>query len=77
MKITVRLFAGLQESLPGRVHKAELEVPAGASVAEVAAQLRLDQSKAKLVMVNGRQADLATRLAPGDLLAVFPPIGGG
>ena len=79
MKITIRLFAGLEKKLAqgqdGR--QAALEVREGALIADVLDQLGIPATAAKLTLVNGRQSSLQTPLAEGDLLAVFPPVGGG
>lgn len=79
MKITIRLFAGLEKHLvqgqDGR--QATLKVREGAAVADVLDQLGIPAQAAKLTLINGRQSSLRTPLAEGDLLAVFPPVGGG
>lgn len=79
MKITIRLFAGLEKHLPqgqdGR--QADLEVREGAVIADVLDQLDIPATAAKLTLINGRQSSIQTPLDKGDLLAVFPPVGGG
>lgn len=80
MKITVRLFATFTPHLPaGAVRNtAGVEVPDGATVAEVMGVLGLDERAPKLTFVNNRREKDASRaLRDGDDLAVFPPIGGG
>jgi len=66
MKVEVRLFATLQPYLP-----------AGATVRDVVESLKIPGELACLIVVNGRDADPDQVLAPGDELAMFPPLAGG
>jgi len=79
VKIQLKLFAGLRVKLPPSAerHLAELDVPVGATVLDVLRRLEVPPEQGKLILINGRHAELNSRLAPGDLLAVFPPVGGG
>jgi len=79
VKIQLKLFAGLRARLPGSAerHLAELEIEAGATVLDVLRRLEVPPEQGKLILINGRHGELNSRLAPGDLLAVFPPVGGG
>ncbi|HAI21323.1 MAG TPA: molybdopterin synthase sulfur carrier subunit [Clostridiales bacterium UBA8153] len=74
MRITVKLFALLRE---GRGKQVELELEAGASVGSALHRLGIQQSAASMLLVNGRTAGFDTALADGDVVAVFPPVGGG
>lgn len=82
MTVKVRLFAMLRERA-GR-EWVELELGEGATVADALAQLRDEDSLGDLVerlpvrmAVNRAYADEATALAPGDELALVPPVSGG
>lgn len=79
MKITVKLFAGLEVNLPEGVsgRQAELDYPAGTKVGQVLDDLKISGDKAKLVLVNGRHAPFDRVLQENDKLVVFPPVGGG
>ena len=79
MKVEVRLFATLQSYLPAgaRGDGVSLELPPGATVADVMASLKIPRDVACLMVVNGRDADPEQVLAPGDELAMFPPLAGG
>lgn len=79
MRITIKLFAGLQKYLPpGRKgSSATLELKSGATVADVVAQLGLPLEQAKLKLVNSTHAQPDAVLHHGDTLAIFPPVGGG
>ncbi len=81
MKLTVRLFAMLRERA-GR-DSVEIELPAGATVADAILALReqpgldqLDRLPVRLA-VNREYADPGQRVAPGDELAAIPPVSGG
>lgn len=84
MKITLRLYATLQDYLPRDTHRgneASLDLPEGATVPEALDSLAVPLREAHIVMVNGRhvvRARVAKRtLHEGDELAVWPAIGGG
>ena len=84
MRITLKLFATLEKYLPAarKAHnEAEVEVPDGASVADVLRQFGVPREEVHLVLVDGRfvQADALgkVRLEDGQALAVWPPVAGG
>ena len=76
MQITVRLFAQLRE----RAGSSELsiELPEGARVQDAIDELGDLTGDLPVVMaVNREYADGDSRLAPGDELALIPPVSGG
>ncbi len=76
MRVTVRLFAGLRER--AGISARELDLPAGATVADVWPRLDLDEEPAGLLYaVNQRYADRGTELTDGDEVALIPPVSGG
>jgi molybdopterin synthase catalytic subunit len=82
MTITVRLFAILRERA-GR-DSIEIELPEGATVDDAFARLAAAPGLGELVermplrmAVNREYASAGTAIAPGDELAVIPPISGG
>jgi molybdopterin synthase catalytic subunit len=76
MTVRVRLFAILRERA-GR-DEVELELPEGASVADALAAVDHLAGGLSLVMaVNREYARPDQRLAPGDELALIPPVSGG
>ncbi len=84
MRITFKLFASLTQHLPPEHRQGNamaLEVPAGATIAQVIEPFALPMKLVHLVLVNGRfvpPEERATRpLAEGDVLAIWPPIAGG
>jgi molybdopterin synthase catalytic subunit len=54
-----------------------LDLPAGATVRDVLKFLKVPGELACLTVVNGHDADPEQVLAPGDELAMFPPLAGG
>jgi len=84
MIVTVKLFATLVNHLPAearRAGKAELEIPPGTSVLGLIERLGLPLELCTLVLVDGlylAPGELAGRvLAEGEVLAIWPPVGGG
>ena len=84
MRITFKLYANLTEYLPHehrRGNRMDLEVPAGASIAQVIEPFHLPMHQVKLVLVNGHfvpaEAYATRALVDGDVLAIWPPIAGG
>ena len=77
----VRLFGQAREAVGGEI--IELLLPAAATAGDALAALAeahpavaglLPRSR---VAVNLEYVDAATRLAPGDEIAILPPVGGG
>ena len=84
MKITFKLFAALTDYLPVQAkytNVVELEVAPGASISQIIEPFGLPQKRVHLVLVNGTYVEPAQRLTrtlvDGDVLAIWPPIGGG
>ena len=79
MEIEVKLFATLQKYLPGGsgAHSCRLEMGEEAQVKDVFVRLDLPAEMPKIVLLNGLRCDLESRLKEGDVLSIFPPVGGG
>ena len=80
----MRLFAGLREKIPDAARgRASVELADGASLWDLLADLDIPAEMAQMVLVNGvqtprdRASRQAQRLAPGDDVAIFPPVAGG
>jgi molybdopterin converting factor small subunit len=74
MIITVKLFAYLRDY---NENKFEYEISEGTTIKDVVLLLKLPKDDVAIIMVNGRGKDLAYELVSGDVLALFPPVGGG
>lgn len=82
MTIDVLLFASYAESLG--TSSLRLDVPAGASVADVLEKVRAVAATSgralpprPLVALNQEYADLIDQVQPGDEIAIIPPVSGG
>jgi molybdopterin synthase sulfur carrier subunit len=81
VRVRVRLFASLRETVGGS--EVPLELPAGATAEEVWQRLAADfpalapQRASLAVSVNRRYARFDTALQDGDELVFIPPVSGG
>jgi molybdopterin synthase catalytic subunit len=76
MKVTVRLFAGLRER--AGAGRRELELPEGATVADVWPALDLGEEPGGLVYaVNRSYTEQDAVLSDGDEIGLIPPVSGG
>jgi sulfur-carrier protein len=74
MHITIKLFATLRI---GHFDMETREFPSGTTIGEIIHLLGIPEDEVALIFVNGRHAEFDTRLIDGDMLGLFPPIGGG
>jgi molybdopterin converting factor small subunit len=77
VKLTVRLYATLRELVPGGRSDITLDMPDGATVADVIARLGVTPGIVRKVFVAGVAQDSDFVLYDGAELGVFPPIAGG
>ena len=79
MEVEVHLFANLADyGPPGtRGRPVRVAVPEGATVGELLRRLGIPDETARLLLVNGQDADPTVRLNPDDVVAVLPPLVGG
>ncbi|HIJ96341.1 MAG TPA: MoaD/ThiS family protein [Desulfuromonadales bacterium] len=74
MKITVKLFASFRT---GRFEVETSDYPPGTTVAEIAERLQLTTAELGIMLCNHRHVKLDYELVEGDVLALFPLLGGG
>lgn len=74
MRFTVKLFAYFRDN---RFRAEVRDYPEGTTVAEVIRSLSIDLEEVGVTMINSRHCTLDQVPAEGDLLAIFPAIGGG
>lgn len=74
MRLTVKLFAFFRD---GRFNEEGREYPQGTKVGDIVAGLGIDPEEVGVVMINSRQSILTAPVAEGDVVAIFPVIGGG
>jgi len=74
VKITVKLFATFRD---GREKIRIFELEQGKTPEDVIAILGIEKSEIAIFLVNGRDGQFDKPLIEGDLIALFPPVGGG
>ena len=74
MNITVKLFATFRN---GRFKVEQQDWPEGTECQAIVAGLGLTEAEIGIVMINGRHVPLERILAHGDILSLFPLVGGG
>jgi molybdopterin converting factor small subunit len=74
MKVTVKLFAYFRDN---RFVAEVKEYPQATKVIDVVKDLNIDSEEIGITMINSRHCKFETVLSEGDILAIFPVIGGG
>ncbi|WP_163339369.1 MoaD/ThiS family protein [Desulfopila sp. IMCC35008] len=74
MIVTVKLFAYFRDN---RFAVEERELPDNTKVGDVIDSLGIDREETGVLMLNSRHCFADTELSEGDILAIFPVIGGG
>ncbi len=74
MNIELRLFATFRE---GREKKYFLEVEEGTKLIDIVNKFEIAQEEVSIALINGIDGRLDRSLNEGDVLALFPPVGGG
>lgn len=79
MKVRVKLFATLcryfSNAAPGIPF--EMELPEGATVADLVNSLKLPREEVKVFFVKGRARPIDWPLEPDDQVGIFPLVAGG
>ena len=77
--VHVKLFATLRQRYPHLEigEPMAVEMPDGATVSQLLAQLQIPDGQVKIVFVNHVIRDRGHQLVDGDVVGVFPPVGGG
>ena len=75
MRITVKLNASLRQYGRGVSNNGllPLEIEENATPREVAQKLGIPLEKVRMILLNGKGADLNAHLSEGDRIALFPP----
>jgi len=79
LEVEVWAFSGLEKFVPevGSSKDLLVQIPEGATVRELIAQLRIPPDQIFTMFANSRHALPDQVLQPGDRVALFPPISGG
>ena len=72
--IEIRLFATFRE---GREKIYYMEAEKIKKVSDALEILRIPEEEVAVCLINGRHSKVDTEVKDGDILAVFPPVGGG
>lgn len=72
--IKVKLFANLRE---GRGKEVNIEFSENLTGRKLLRILNIPEDRVSIFLVNGRDKALDETLSDGDIVAIFPPVGGG
>lgn len=74
MHVTVKLFATFRD---GRFKIEEKDLPEESRVLDVLQPLNIKPEEIAICLLNGKNVNEHNVLNDGDILALFPPVGGG
>lgn len=74
MKVTVKLFASFQK---GRFKQELRDYPDQTLIGTVVRELKIPEAEVGILLLNAVHAKMDQPLKEGDLLAIFPLVGGG
>lgn len=74
MKVEVKLFATFRE---GRWKSKLIDFTDGTTIKDVLDYLEIDLDTLGIALINGRYSNVDEILKEEDVLALFPPVGGG
>jgi molybdopterin converting factor small subunit len=72
--VTIKLFATFQQ---GRFEVAQRPVAPGTTLGALVDDLGIPREELGVLLVAGRHADLEREARPGDVISIFPLLGGG
>ena len=78
--MNVKLFATLRRFGPGNDVSGDIFpvlVNENSSVTVLLEKLKIPNDQAKIVMINGTISEIQEKLQDKDVVAIFPPVGGG
>ncbi len=73
-KVEVRLFATLRE---GRFKKQFIEIDENLIIKDILEMFKINKEDVAIILLNGIDGDCNRTLKSGDVLSIFPPVGGG
>jgi molybdopterin converting factor small subunit len=77
MKVDVHLLGTLAQYSPTGEEKFKVELPGEAAVRQLLEGIKFPTDLERMILVNGVQAHLSTRLKNGDEVFIFAPAAGG
>lgn len=72
--IEVRLFAGLRQ---GRQKIYQMESDSIATVQDIMNRLSIDRKEVNILLINGFHQKPESQVKDGDIVSLFPAVGGG
>ena len=72
--IEVRLFAGLRQ---GRQKIYQIESDSIATVQDIMNRLSIDRKEVNILLINGFHQKPESQVKDGDIVSLFPAVGGG
>jgi sulfur carrier protein ThiS len=74
MVVEIKLFATFREC---RFKERTMEFPDESSLGELLKHLKISEKQVGILLVNGQNVSVDYKLAPHDVVSIFPLIGGG
>ena len=74
MSICVKLFATLRES---RDKQLDIDYKKGITPKDIILKLNIELNEVAIILINGIYSPPDQKLKDGDIVSVFPPVGGG
>ena len=74
MEVEVRLFATFRE---GREKKQKIKIKQNTTILDIIKMLNIDENEVAIMLLNGRDGNSDRMLNDGDVISLFPPVGGG
>lgn len=74
IKVEVRLFAYFRE---GRDKKQMMEIEEGTTILDIIKSLDIDETEVSIMLLNGMDGLGSRQPKDGDVISLFPPVGGG
>ena len=74
MQVTIKLFANFRND---RFIKEVQTIAPGSTVGAIVSELALTGEEVGVILINGRHSNLEQPLTEGDILSLFPLVGGG
>lgn len=74
MKVEIRLFAFFREN---RWKRQVMEYKDGSTLADIIKEIGIELEEVSIGLLNGIDGSLDREVKDGDVLALFPPVGGG
>ena len=74
MQVTIKLFANFRND---RFIKEVRTIAPDSTVGAIVSELALTEEEVGVILINGRHSNLDQPLTEGDILSLFPLVGGG